>query len=370
LRQAQRFDEARALSAEWCARFPDEAKLVLARASLHEEMGRPDLALDEVAAARARLAPTAEMEAAYIRALSCAGRTGEADNACAAALQTYANSRHVWLEYVRLASRAADWDACVTRLQDAIKVMPRDRGLVEQLRFARLQAASPETVEARPAELANFFDRFESLGGSGMGCEFGMVQRRLGSEGIGLLRWARTNPPEMLAALQCGFEGVGDEAYTEVVPVRIADHEEYGTRDKRFMLESHTFIRTSDAPADRMFVQTCRRLRFLRTKLLEDLASGERIFVYRCNDPIGDDTVVAMQAALAKYGDNALVCVMRAHGAHKAGTMRVIGPMIYVGYVSHFALDRDATTGSDVEGWRAVCVAAEAAWQQHRRPGS
>jgi hypothetical protein len=79
--------------------------------------------------------------------------------------------------------------------------------------------------------------------------------------------------------------------------------------------------------------------------------------------------ISAMQAALAKYGDNALLCVMRAHGGYAPGSLRVIAPMTYAGYISHFALDSTATTGSDVEGWRAVCVAAEAAWRGHRRVG-
>jgi hypothetical protein len=132
-------------------------------------------------------------------------------------------------------------------------------------------------------------------------------------------------------------------------------------------MESHTFVRTSDAPADRMFTQTCRRLRFLRGKLLEDLRAAEKIFVYRAQDKVDDPTLQTMHAALRRFGDAALLCVMRAPKGVKPGSVRTLGRGLYVGYVGHFARDASGKTGSDVEAWSAACRQADALWRHARQ---
>ncbi|MEJ0048250.1 MAG: tetratricopeptide repeat protein [Rhodospirillales bacterium] len=356
--------DADRLSAEWCARFPNDVKLALARAGVHEDLGRLDEVLAEVTALRARTPPSPEVEAAYIRALSGVGRYADAEAACEAARRSWPKERAVWLEYARIASRRADWAESVRRLEQAREAMPKDEALARELRTLRAQLADPDSVPA-PQPSEGLFGHFESLGGTGMGCEFAMVQRRLGTDALGLLRWARTEPPEMIAALDSEFAGVGDEENTELNAVRVAaDREEYVTRDKRYLMESHTFVRTVDAPADKMFQQTCRRLRFLRGKLLEDLRAGEKIFVYRAEEPIEDDVVVALHAAVARYGDNTLLCVMRAGTEHTPRTLRVLGPGIFVGYVSHFLRDTGDHRGSDIEGWTAVCAEAHRLWRE------
>ena len=57
--------------------------------------------------------------------------------------------------------------------------------------------------------------RFESLG---QNCEFGLVQRRCGSEPLGLLRFASTPLPHLLAAFEGGFEGLGGPDAIEIIP--------------------------------------------------------------------------------------------------------------------------------------------------------
>jgi tetratricopeptide (TPR) repeat protein len=373
LRELRRYEDADVLASDWCARLPADLKLALARAGLQEDMGRFDLALNGISAIRARIDNSAELEAAFIRALSCAGLTEHAERVCATARQAYRGDRRIWLEYANLASRQADWTETVRRLREASQALPNDRTIAQQLRIAEIHVAEPEAeskaetaMPANPSD--NLFDRFESLGGPGMGCEFGMVQARFDSHSVGLLRWARSRPADMVAAIECGFAGVGDEEHTEVRAVRgNLGHEEYAISDRRFLLESRTFVRTSDAPADRIFVQTCRRLRFLRGKLLEDMRAAENIFVYRCEPPIDTATAVAMHAALKKHGDNALLCVMRAHGEHASGTVQAVRNGLFLGYISHFALDPAAgTAGSDVAGWTAVCAAADADWRARR----
>jgi tetratricopeptide (TPR) repeat protein len=368
LRELRELAAADQLSMASSARFPADVKLALARAGVLEELGRADEALDLVTALHDRSETEPELEAAYIRALSCVGRYDEAEAACATARAAWPKERLVLLEYARIASRQANWAETLTRLEQGCAALPKDEILVRELRTARAQMAEPASADPVPPE--GLFARFESLGGTGMGCEFGMVQRRLGTDAIGLLRWARTDPPEMIAALESEFEGVGEEANTELGQVRVAaDREEYVTRDTRYLMETHTFVRTNDAPADKMFQQTCRRLRFLRGKLLEDLRASEKIFVYRAEEPVEDATVVALHNALARYGDNALLCVMRAHGNYRPRTLRVLGDGIFVGYVSHFLRDAGSHTGSDIDGWSVVCALADARWRERRPDG-
>jgi tetratricopeptide (TPR) repeat protein len=363
LRELRRLPDADRFSAKWCARFPADVKLALARAAVHEELGRADEALDDVTVLRNRNEPAPEIEAAYIRALSCAGRHEEAAAACDAALRTWPKERLVWLEYSRAASRQGDWAESIARLERASVRLPKDETIARELRTVRAQWAEPDTANASaPAE--GVFANFESLGGTGMSCEFGIIQRRLGTDRLGLLRWARTSPTELIEALDTEFAGVGDEANTELVTVRVsADREEYVTRDTRYLMESHTFVCTADAPADKMFQQTCRRMRFLRGKLVEDLRAGDKIFLFRAEQPIDDEMVIALHAALARYGNNTLLCVMRADADHKAHTVRMLAPGIFVGYVSHFLRDAGSHTGSDIDGWVAVCAQTEAHWR-------
>jgi tetratricopeptide (TPR) repeat protein len=373
LRELRRHDEAKTLALKCCNDFPGELKLAVAAAGVFEDAKDFDGALAIVARVHAQAGGAADAEAAYVRALSVAGQNEAAEAACAQARAAHPKDRRLWLEYARIASRRADWDECVARLRAALQALPDDDAIGRELQTARLQLAEGDPEQAADAgtqvasDDAILMGRFESLGGSGMGCEFGMVQRRLGSDSVGLLRWARTNPPEMIAALQAEFEGVGEAEHTELNAVRIdVDREEYVTRDRRYLMESHTFVRTSDAPADRMYVQTCRRLRFLRGKMLEDLRSAEKIFVYRCQEPIEDSDAREMYRAIRSYGDNALLCVMRAHDDYKGGSLRILARGLYAGYVSHFMRDQSGHTGHDISGWTAVCRQADAAWQARR----
>jgi hypothetical protein len=300
------------------------------------------------------------VEAAYIRALSCAGRHEDAE----AARRSWPNERGVWLQYARVAFRKGEWPESVRRLEQAREALPKDEAIVRELRTVRGQLAEPEAAETAPATAETMFTHFESLGGTGIGCEFAMVQRRLGTDTLGLLKWAHTYPPAMIAALDAEFEGVGDEANTDIGIIRIsADREEYTTLDKRYEMESQTFVHTSDAPREKMFQQACRRLRFPRGKLLEILRAGGKIFVYRSEEGVDDATLVRIHQTLSRYGRNPLLCVMRAGTAYEPRTLRVLGPGIFVGYVSHFLNDAGDHHGSDIEGWSTVCAKALKIWQ-------
>jgi tetratricopeptide (TPR) repeat protein len=363
-----RLDEAEAAAPGLSEKFPDNADIALVRAQIAAERGQPDEALRLVAALRARLPATPPIEGAYIKALSAAGQLDEAETVCAAALKKFPGARRLLSEHARLATRRGDWQTAQARLQEAQRQLPADAAIAKELLHARIQLAGQEEAAAPPAEGdAALFARFESLGGSFLGCEFGTVQRSFGTESLGLLRWTRITADELITALAESFDGVGSEDTTVLKTVRnAANVEEYVTSDKRFGMKSNTFMKVSDAPFDKMFAQTCRRLRFLRGRLLEDLRLAEKIFVFKAFHPLADGKIRKLHEAIRRFGNVALLCVMKADADHEKGSVRCLAPGLYVGYVGFFMKDADKNPGSDRAAWHAVCTAAEARFRQER----
>jgi tetratricopeptide (TPR) repeat protein len=363
LRDAQRPEEAERLASAWCAAFPDHLELALARVHAAEDNGRFADALAQLHGLRARAPATAELESALIRVLSLSGQHDEAEAACARARAAYPRDRDILSEYARIASRRGDMQEALARWNTAGASLPADRRIARERSLLRLELAEQDSEGAVVATSSgdNLFARFESLGGTATGCEFGMVQRKFGSEGIGLLRWTKSGMDDLVAALEQDFEGVGEEANTRLSTVRMsADREEYVTADTRFGMESHTFMKTSDVPADKFFVQTCRRLRFLRDKLMEDLKAAERIFVFKVQEEAADRVLRRLFKAARRHGDVTLLCVMVADDRNPRGSVRVIEPGLMAGYVGHFLKPGDGNArGIDFVTWKVIAQEAE-----------
>jgi hypothetical protein len=212
-----------------------------------------------------------------------------------------------------------------------------------------------ESVEVSPA----FFMKFESLGGSGHGCEFGLVQRHYGAEPLSLLRWADIGIDCLCEALERRFDGVGDLEYTEIFP---HDHQEYWTRDKRFHMAMRTFVKTSDIEPELMAVKVSGRLKFLKEKLVNDLISSEKIFVYRnMFRNLTDQELARLSAALSSYGTNFLLYIRYASVDHPGGTVIKAGPRLIIGYIDRFAFSpENEHLGPSDHLFLTVCVAAVA----------
>lgn len=365
MRLGGNLDEAAEKAALWSQRFPQHLPLALARIAIAEERGAFDEAIGLVEALRDRERPTAELEAIKVRVLSRAGREDEAEAACAASLETYPNDRDLLSEHARLASRRADWQLAVLRWEEAQRRRPNDHKIAEELRHLRQQLVG-ETIDSVAAalteeEVNNVFSRFESLGGTTTGCEFGMVQSQFGSRHVSLLRWTWTEINTLSDALERELEGVGDEAHTLLTTVRVsADREEYVTSDKRFGMMSNTFMNIADAPADKMFTQTCRRMRFLRGKLIEDLNASEKVFVYKVAHNVGEDAMRRLFRALHRYGNVKMLCVLQATPPHPAGSVHWLEPGLLLGYVNYFLESAEGgARGIEFEVWKKITLQAD-----------
>ena len=227
-------------------------------------------------------------------------------------------------------------------------------------------AAPDEAAAGTPEETATaeLFARFESLGATSAGCEFGLVQRRFGTEPLGLLRWARIDLEGLIEALNTRFEGMGLEENTQLVVQRAsANHSEYFIQDKRSGYWTHTFVKVEDVPYDRMLKQSLRRVQFLRSKLLEELEASDKIFVFKATRRLDPHDLERLFAALRQYGDYPLLCVTLADDKTKVGTLEMVRPGLFVGCAAMFmdaGISRER--GVDAERWHFFCERV-AAWR-------
>ena len=220
----------------------------------------------------------------------------------------------------------------------------------------------PDPTRIDPV-LRDFVMRFESLGGSAPGWEFGMVQRACGAEPIDLLRWADMPFEMLLGALEQRFVDVGMPDMTEMFAM--ADEHgalEYCTRDRRGMMEMRSFIAKASVPSDEIFAAVCRRLQFQAKKLIEDLQQGDRIVVYRvAGRSLTRDEMTLLHAAVRRFGNATLLLVIPADAAHSDGAVEVVAPGLLIGYINHCVNSPFREIGAlPVDSWLAVLGNADA----------
>ena len=191
--------------------------------------------------------------------------------------------------------------------------------------------------------------RFESIGEN---CEFGLVQRQCGAEPLGLLRFASAPLPKLLNALDAGFEGMGLPEHLEVQVS--ASGREYMVLDKRFGFLHHAWVKVGEQTPEQIHAREVRRVPFLVQKLIEDLRTGEKVFVYHGMRELTDTDALDLLQALRRYGEVKMLWVERANGDREPGTVDVIDQGFYKGYVDRFAPGENAHDLS-LDCWINLC---------------
>ncbi len=325
------YAQAEALVDDLTQRHPDHWQSRLTQADLAQNQGLWAQALERWEAIIGQFPGRPEGYVGAATALRALGRAADAERVIGEGLERFPG--HLELERQRA-------------LDPALSAPPEPAPPV--------MAASP--VEPAPRvetadERRELVLRFESLGDT---AEFGLVQRRCGVDRAGLLRWASTPPDRLVLAFNNNLEGIGEPQFTEIA----VERDEYVTRDRRYGMVSRTFTPVTALPPAQFTPLHLKRLRHLRRQLLEDLAAGEKIFVYHRQQGVSEPEARALFAAIRSYGGNGgLLCVTLEDGRYPGGTVREIDSGLMMG-----TLERFSTVDLPVEAWLTLCREAAALW--------
>ena len=380
-------DRAESLAASATERLPESVALAIQFSEAAEDRADWDQARQRYGRVRECFAEHPDGDVGLARVLVGQGQLDEAEELLRQTITQFPDSPAPYTAYAELAGRRGDWAMALTRWTDAVRRFPRERDFQHRLyetrmrwtdsdpeasvAFAQMTAAPMPDPDSADPDVRDLVMQFESLGGRGLGCEFGIFQRDCGAEPLGLLRWADMPYDMLVPTLRNRFEGVGLADNTELFVSAVGGGRgEYCTRDRRGMMFMRTFVFEDQAPSEKMQVSALNRLRFLTRKLIEDLEQGTKIFVFRVTDRnLTDSEINELHSALRMYGDNTLLYVRYEDEAHCNGTVVLSKPGLMIGYIDRFkmAMSGELFAAPPTASWLGVCRNAFALWRESKR---
>ena len=205
--------------------------------------------------------------------------------------------------------------------------------------------ALPRYHRHNSQQIMTLDDAFENLGSN---CDFALFQRHLGQTGVvSLLRWANIGYGDLILGLENRFQGLGDPTETVLI-----DDDDYRLQTRYFRL--HTFIPVAPDGVGRAGILKtgCATLRLLRRKLLHDIATARRIFVFRSPDPDFDHAAMRRMArALSAIGPASLLCVGLKGAREATDRVTCLQTGLYAGYLSRFV-----AADGPFDEWQEICA--------------
>lgn len=237
--------------------------------------------------------------------------------------------------------------------------LARRSDLAHALLHPTARSAIMSSERGRPSD-AELAVAFESLGND---CELGFVQRQMGAEPIGMLRFAGMPLVHLVRGLQLNFEGLADEpsfrletdGYSELIGV-----------DDRYKLEYHTAKYRPDADPVSLRPSEMMRQKYLAKKLMEDLEDAEKIFVVKDRYGLPSDHLLMLKDAVQARGSGVLLWVDVADEGHPAGSAEVIMTGLMEGYLDRFADLPEGPHTTSLDSWRMMLGNAHALWGRAR----
>jgi predicted Zn-dependent protease len=382
LKDAGHPDQAEALARSASERLTGSYTLATQYAEAAADRRDWPSAITRYSAVRDRFPDRPDGDIGLARALAADDRFAEAEAMLCETMARLPSQAEPYAEYAELATQQEKWAEALQRWTVAQDRFPQEQQFAHRAYEARMRLADadpaaavalaqlapapmpdPANTDQQVRELAM---QFESLGGRGLGCEFGIFQRDCGAEPLGLLRWADMPYDMLLFTLRNHFEGVGSVEHSELfVSTNTGGRGEYCTVDRRGMMFMRSFVYEDQAPFEKMQVSAFNRLRFLTRKLIDDLEEGSKIFVFRLTDRnLTEQEVDDLHAAVRAYGNNTLLYVRYEDEAHPNGTVQAAKPGLLIGYMDRFKMARDGHLSSapPTASWLAVCRNAYALW--------
>ena len=264
------------------------------------------------------------------------------------------------------ATHYRDWERAERLWNIVLKHDPGSEDAARQLMNAshhvQLAALGDGALQVADTSIQNYYpegdatladntsrDLLLSFEGIGATCEFGAVQRHFRADPLGLLRWAAATPDKIARAISSRFEGVGDPSQTRLI--LMAD-KEYFVQDTKYDFALHTAIYQGDEDEAVILKRQNRILSFLAKKLLGDIESGEKIFVFNFpNRRISMAEIRALQDGLRRIGPATLLCMRIADEEHPSGSIQRLEGGVFIGY-----LERLTTHGPSIlfDEWRRI----------------
>jgi hypothetical protein len=260
----------------------------------------------------------------------------------------------------------AFWEAVVIRAAPEVAHVPIKVRGTKLLDALNLKHYIDNAAAATGLALDQMASAFESLGTN---CEFGLFQRRCGSESLGLLRFAGMPYPSLVTGLDLGFPGIEDEAMLQctiegATPEWMVEH-------TAFHLKFHTFASPSEVSEESIIRQQSRVLPFRRDRLMDILATGEKMFVVMRPEGLTVSQVRPLLSVLRSYGPISLLYVSDTTG-EPAGTVQRVEADLYCGsmdMIERVAL-ADELVGRDnwlsdasFAAWTEICSNTYRLWK-------
>jgi tetratricopeptide (TPR) repeat protein len=379
LREAGQLDEAAALARETAGRSASSPAILNEAGAIAVARGELQEASSWYQAAMERFPTDAGGFIGQAQLSRATGRLEAAEAELRHVMDRFPGAAAAYTAYGEIAMQREDWAEAMARWSAASQRFPDDKSFVQRLFDVRLNLAGEEGASAVEGEAAPHDDadpraatrdlvmQFESLGGRGIGCEFGMFQREFGAEPLGLLRWADMPFEGIVRVLESRFAGVGHPDNTEVFVNRENARPEYCTRDTRGFMFMRCFVYEDEMPMERMRKQALRRIGYLKDKLIEDLESGSKIFIWRCTErTLRDEEIARLHRAVRAYGDNMLMYVRLMDNDHENGSVELVSPGLMVGYMDRFKMSPEGVLASNPASasWLQLCRNAAVRWRE------
>lgn len=235
-----------------------------------------------------------------------------------------------------------------------MRITPIRRGAPGQVVVGKGGIALSQIEKILGIDPARFILSFESLGNN---CEFGLVQRACGAEPfLSLLRFAGMELPTLCRALDLGMRDFGDPANVEIRPDD-KPRPEFVVHENRYRVFFHTFRHVDETNAELLHASESKRIAYCARQFLKELRWGNKILVIKRNDPLQEDEILPLFAALSVYGPNVLLWVVPADAAHAPGSVEVVEPGLLKGYIDRFAPYENAPDLS-LNVWLEICANA------------
>lgn len=168
---------------------------------------------------------------------------------------------------------------------------------------------------------------FEPMGNA---CEFSHLQRRLGWDPSGLLRFTGILTTKLVDGIIDGFWGLGRADQLDIAPGGDGNPV-YFLREGQYLMTLQTTISRDLMPPSAVRRQLARVLPLLTRKFFEDAVCADKIFVLQRRDGVTRAEAEAVLAALAVWG--AVVLLWVTVDDELAGCTERLGARLLHGYV-------------------------------------